>query len=206
GAIDDPAREAVRNFGDQQVDLLKNLIPRQALERQLEQLDYIRRREDFTIDEQAEIAAEVLDFAVNRQISTSADRALNRRLRNEAAALIRDAAYEPASLQVLEHFNIAAVDYENRRISQAEMLDAIEALGSVGTQEAAIRLTRYMEYLNTQTQNDRPVSTQVVLTVINNLRDLGYADAYSTLFYATMLEYPSRVQDALQEAVDEVRQ
>ncbi|AFG38244.1 hypothetical protein [Spirochaeta africana] len=205
-AIEDPAREAIRAFGDQQADLLQELIPGQPLERQLEQLSYVRRRDDLGQQQQAEIAAAVLRRAVDRQVSTTGDAVLNRRIRNDAAAMIRAAGYAGASPQVIEHFNVVAVDYENRRVSQADLLDAIDTLASVGTQNAAVRLTRYLDFLNTQTQNDRPVSTQIMLATVNGLRDLGHAESYSSLFYATMLNYPSRVQTALQDAIEAVQQ
>lgn len=206
-AIDRPARAAIAAFpADDRVTVFSDYIPKQELELQIDLLDYVWNTDDLAEEQKAAIAAAVLRVAVGRRLSTQENTRINRRVRLAATEIIRTVGYQPASDSVVEHFNLAALEYERRVINLSEFIDALNTLGSVGTAEASRRLTRYLEYMNTQTQNDRPVSTQLMLAVVNNLRDLAQPDAYNALFYATMLDYPTRVQTALQEAIQAVRQ
>ncbi|GAB6090028.1 hypothetical protein [Spirochaeta dissipatitropha] len=204
--IDQPAREGILAFGDRQVELLKTVIPREEVSLQIEMLAYVSRRDDLDPDLKAEIAQAVLRTAVDRHHAPATDVMMNRRLRSDATGIIAAAGYSPASREIIEHFNISLSDYDNRRITIADLLDSINAMGAIGTQDAAVRLSRYLDNLNTSTQNDRPVSTQIMLAVVNNLGRLGFEEAYNALFYATMLNYPARVKTALNEAISQVQQ
>ena len=96
---------------------------------------------------------------------------------------------------------------DRERITKNRLLEAIATLGSMGTAEAAERLTDYLELLNTYTEIDRPYDTQIMLATISNLQRLDAPSSYNALFSTTLLEnYPRRVRDAAREAMLSVAQ
>ena len=84
------------------------------------------------------------------------------------------------------------------------MLVAITALGSTGSEVAAVRLTQFLNLLNSYTENSRPYDTQITLSAVTNLGRLGDLVAYDALFYVTLLNYPQRVKEAARSALDAV--
>lgn len=130
-----------------------------------------------------------------------------RQVRYTAARILRDGSYEPATRELVLHFNQTILEFERRRISSGPLLEAIATLGATGSEDAAQRLTEYLELVNTYTESDRPYETQIVLAVIGNLEELGYPLSYNALFYTTLLEnYPSRVRERARQAMLSVTQ
>jgi hypothetical protein len=58
-----------------------------------------------------------------------------------------------------------------------------------------------MDIINVYTENDRQYDTQIVLAVVRNLHSLGHKVAYSSLLYATYLDYSSTIKAAVDKAV-----
>jgi hypothetical protein len=125
-----------------------------------------------------------------------------RRIRFAAAAVLREGSYSEATGEVVQHFNQTVLEFERGRITSGPLLEAIATLGAMGNEEAAERLTAYLELVNTYTETERPFDTQIVLAVITNLEILGSPSSYNALFYTTLLEnYPRRVRDRARQAM-----
>jgi HEAT repeat protein len=158
-------------------------------------------------DEKAPLALTTMDIALNVRPQNSQEQEAVRQLRFAAAAILRENSYSQATTAVIRHFNETVLEFDRGQTTQDRLLEAIAALGSMGSEEAAIRLTDYLELLNTYTEQDRPFETQIVLAVIGNLEILDYPGSYNALFMTTILEnYPDRVRDAAREASMEVAQ
>ncbi|TVR69660.1 MAG: HEAT repeat domain-containing protein [Spirochaetaceae bacterium] len=151
--------------------------------------------------EQRELSRELLADTLN--VSTSDLRAQEeaRQIRFAAAQILRDGRYDPATPQVIRHFNQTVLEFERGRISSGPLLEAVATVGAMGNEDAAQRLTQYLDLLNTYTESDRPQDTQIMLAVIGNLETLGSPIAYNSLFYTTMLEnYPRTVRERARQA------
>ncbi len=157
--------------------------------------------------ERLELAREVLRDAVGASASDLSAQEELRQTRFLAARILREGSYSDAAREVIRHFNQTVLEFERRRIGSAPLLEAIAAVGAMGTEEASARLTDYLDLLNTYTESDRPFDTQVVLAVIANLELLGFPGSYNVLSYTYMLEnYPRRVRDRAEQAMSSVRQ
>ncbi|WP_455382229.1 hypothetical protein [Salinispira pacifica] len=149
----------------------------------------------------SKFAAGVLGLAVDFK-SSSAEQQLT--LRNVRAILVRYLTQHPtpeAANPLVKNFNLTVQEFDTGRTTRDRLLESIAALGASGSDQAAARLSDYLNLLNTYTENDRSYDTQVVLAVINNLKTLGKQVAYQPLFYATLLKYPQRVLQAAQDAL-----
>ena len=125
-----------------------------------------------------------------------------RRIRFTAAQALREGEYSAATAEAVQHFNQTVLEFDRGRITSGPLLEAIATLGAMGNEEAAQRLTAYLELINTYTETDRPFDTQIVLAVITNLEILGSPSSYNALFYTTLLEnYPRRVRDRARQAM-----
>jgi hypothetical protein len=164
---------------------------------------------DPLLNDQAKLrlARRTLRKAVQSRPSDLSAQEAARQLRFEAAEVLREGEYSEASPTVIEHFNETVLEYDRGTITKNRLLEAIATLGSMGTEQAAIRLTDYLELLNTYTEIDRPYDTQVMLATIRNLERLSRPVASDALFYTTLLEsYPDRVRTAAREAMQSVSQ
>ena len=71
----------------------------------------------------------------------------------------------------------------------------------MGTHEAAVRLTLYLELINSYVDNGQAYDEQVVIAVIKNLELLGDLVAFDYLLYTGYLNYSERVKQAAREAL-----
>ncbi len=150
-------------------------------------------------------AAGALADALRASPRSADERESLRQLRYDAANIIRANEYTEATSVMVRHFNQTVLEYDRGITAKNRVLEAIAGLGIMGTEEAAARLTDYLELLNTYTEVDRPYDTQIVLATIVNLQTLDSPESYNELFYTTLLEnYPDRVKDAARQAMEAV--
>jgi hypothetical protein len=153
-------------------------------------------------DEQEPLIAQAaLNQALQATVSEPTVTAELRQLRYAAALVVSDAEYSEATRTMIRHFNQTVLEYDRGVTTRQRVLEAVAGLGAMDTDEAAVRLTDYLELLNTYTELDRPYDTQIVMAVIRNLQRLGRPGSYNALFYCTLLDYPSRVKEAAREAM-----
>ncbi len=158
---------------------------------------------DAQIDDatRSKIAAGVLNLAVNYR---TADEQALVTLKDTRASLVRYLTQHPvanAAGPLVQNFNLTVQEFDTGRTTRDRLLEAIAALGASNSDQAAARLSDYLNLLNTYTENDRSYDTQVILAVINNLKTLAKQVAYQPLYYATLLKYPERVLQAAQDAL-----
>ncbi len=147
------------------------------------------------------IGAGVLTLAVAFR---TADEQQSVMLRDVRAALVRNLTQYPGPEAVdalVRNFNLTVQEFDAGRTTRDRLLESIASLGASGADPAAARLSDFLNVLNTYTERDRSYDTQVVLAVINNLKILGKQLAYQSVYYATLLKYPSRVLQAAQDAL-----
>ncbi len=171
---------------------------KRALEVALEQ----QKMED---TKKAEIAEYALDIALHYTTSEIADRKIIREIRDIATGVLGDYKWGKATGLIISQFDTALLEYERGVANKDSLLAAINALGNMGTHEAAERLTLYLNILNAFTENKKPYDTQIMLAVIGNLGKLGDKVAYDDLMYTKYLSYSNEIKDAAQKAIKNLK-
>lgn len=162
---------------------------------------YLLGSDQLSGSEKSELARAAMVEALSRSTTNVEQLEALRQVRYQALSQIVSSGYGEATSALIRHFNRTVQEYDAGRVQKSRILDAIDGLGAMGTEAASARLSRYLELLNTRTENDRPTDTQLTLAVVRNLGRLSQEVAYNPLFYASLLEYPARVQTAIEEAL-----
>ena len=120
---------------------------------------------------------------------------------NELASL----AWAPATDLLVQNFDAALTEYGRGALPVSDVNLSISALGSMGTHEAAVRLSLYLDLIGTHVQRGQSVNESVVLAVINSLSRLQDPVAIENLLSVQSLSYPDAVKRAAREAVDNLQ-
>lgn len=195
------AVEAMQSLEGDPVQLAIDALAGRDPEDKIEAFRFYMESDIYNEEQKALLAQAALNQALQATVSDPTITAEVRQLRYEAALVISDAEYGAATRTMIRHFNQTVLEYDRGVASRQRVLEAVAGLGAMDSDEAAVRLTDYLELLNTYTELDRPYDTQIVLAVIRNLQRLGRPGSYNALFYCTLLDYPSRVKEAAREAM-----
>ncbi|MBN2533597.1 MAG: hypothetical protein JXB88_11925 [Spirochaetales bacterium] len=122
-------------------------------------------------------------------------------IRYLAAEFLSKKGWAPAAGLMIEHFDQAIADLDNGRVRKSFLIQAIEGLGNMRSHEAAKRLTLYLEYINSFTENGNTCDEQIVLAVIHALEVIGDRIASKALLYSRYLHYSEAVKAAAQRAL-----
>lgn len=202
-AISATAVEAMESLNTPVFDLMVRELEQSNLSRKREIFDLVRASEILDDDQVVRFAVETIRDALNATPASLAEENALRALRIEAARAVLGNETEDMTRTLVDHFNRTYLEFDRGQVTRSALLEAIALLGGTGSQDAARRLGRYLELLNSYTENDRPYDTQVVLAVLDNLRRLGFRTVYNTVFYVTLLDqYPSRVIQAARATLD----
>ncbi|MFW6337374.1 MAG: hypothetical protein ACOC25_00495 [Alkalispirochaetaceae bacterium] len=199
--ISNSAVEAMQSLEGDEVQLAIDALAGRDPEEKMEAFSFLVRSGLYSAEEEPVIAQAALNQALEATVSEPTVTAELRQLRYEAAQVIGDAGHSDATRTMIRHFNQTVLEYDRGVTTRQRVLEAVAGLGAMDTDEAAVRLTDYLELLNTYTELDRPYDTEIVMAVIRNLERLGRPGSYNALFYCTLLDYPSRVKDAAREAM-----
>lgn len=204
--VADAIAQVLPEIGANSVDLATDAVLARQIDQRLPAYLYLQNIDYLSGDEALELGRRVLGPAI---AGRPQDLVAQQQLRELRYTIVNDLAaggYGTATREIIRHFNDAVLDFDRGRTDKTPVLEAIAALGSMGTEEAALRLTEYLELVNTYTELDRSYDTQVTLATITNLERLAQPASYNALFIATLLEnYPSQVREAAQEALGSVQ-
>jgi len=156
-------------------------------------------------EEKARVAEVALEVGIFTTAGDAESRQVTRDMRRVALSILSDQKWSKATPLVIEHFGMTLVEYERGIVANDYLIDAINGLGSMGTHEAAERLTLYLELLNSYTEHGRSYDERIVLTVLDNLWKLGDKVAFANLSYTQYLDYSNEVKKAARRAIDNLK-
>ncbi len=156
-------------------------------------------------EKRGELAEVALSVGVNSQSPTPVDQVALVDMRALAARELIAQSWQKASPVAIRHFYDFQVSYNRGQVSKNNFLEAIALLGAVGTPEAALALSIFMQLINTETEQGKNYDTQITLAVINNLGKLGDKAAFDYLLYVGYLQYPDNVKAAAKDALQKLR-
>ncbi|MFP4330981.1 MAG: hypothetical protein ACLFP6_09695 [Spirochaetaceae bacterium] len=199
--ISDAAEESLAALEGDTVELSIDALDGRDPGEKYEAFDYLIDSDLLTEEDRPVVAQAALNQALEATVSDPTISEEIRQLRYDASEVVRQARFGEATRSMIRHFNQTVLEYERGVTTRQRVLEAVSGLGAMDTDEAAVRLTDYLELLNTYTELDRPYDSQIVMEVIANLERLGRPDSYNALFYCTLLDYPNRVKEAAREAM-----
>ncbi|MFP4374447.1 MAG: hypothetical protein ACLFPO_08950 [Spirochaetaceae bacterium] len=205
--ISTAAREAMYDLEGDVVQLAAQSIGNRSPEEKLQALEFFVDEEELSGEQKSAIAAAAVRDALSTETRSRSTEDTLRDVRFLAVEVITENEYAEATDAMISHFDQTFLSFDRGEVTRARVLDAVAGLGSMGTEEAAERLSSFLELLNGYTENDRAYDTRIVMATIRNLERLGYPVAYNSLFYASILEaYPSQVQTAAEEAMAAIQE
>ena len=203
--VNDSAAEALGKidgyFTDHIIQVIRSSIP----EEKLAALKAAYSQDNLSRDDKASIAVVALDIGLYSDPVSSNDEKMLRELRYEAVRQITALNWAGVTDNLVKHFDNTVFELEQGLCKKVNLIEAIDALGISGTHDAAVRLTLYLEVLNSYTENGEIVDEQIVLNVIRNLGELGDNTAFDYLLYTGYLNYSGTVQRAAREALKNLK-
>lgn len=150
----------------------------------------------------ANIALYGLDVALHAAARDAIERQIARDIRFTAAKLLSEKSWSAASSLALEHFDLVLTEYDRGLATKAQLTEAMDFLGNMGSDEAASRLTLYLVLVNSATEQGKGYDEEVVLAVLRNLKKLGDTVAFDDIVLVQWLPYSETVRAAAREALE----
>lgn len=157
-------------------------------------------RDGMTNEERAEVALTALRVGNGLALSDPSGAAQVREMRILAARTLRELNWAEASSELIEHFDLCILEYDRGIGAKSALLEAIAALGSTGTREAAVRLALYLDVINSFVESNQGYDEQITLAVVRNLGELRSKAGLNALLYLGYLDYSKTIRDAAEEA------
>lgn len=199
--VTNEARLALDKIEGNRLELASDVLNRKTPSEKDSAFSFFMDGDYIPEEDKGALAQRALTIALSTHPQGVQERSAVRAFRYHAATQVRERGYADATGAIIRHFNLTVAEFDRGEAAMTRLLEAIASLGAMGNDQAAQRLTEYLDSLNTYTEQDRPYDTQVVLATIQNLRSLSYPGSYNALFLTTTLEnYPDRVRDAAREA------
>jgi hypothetical protein len=153
--------------------------------------------------------AALAEFALDVGLHTSApdvpSRGLLRELRVLAARSLHDRSSPRTSQLLVEHLESTIAEADRGLADAGALIEAVSALGAVGSGEAAVRLTQYLARINAATEKGKGYDEQVTGTVIENLGRLADKVAFDELMFTQYLNYSNAIKTAARAAIARLR-
>ena len=159
----------------------------------------------FSDKDKCDIAEFTLNVALNTTLNSTEEKALARETRYQAVNFLSEKKWSNSTQLVIAHFNQVIADMDKGLATKNNLIDAIRALGNMQNHEAANRLTLYLDLINSYTENGRVYDEQIVLAVIDSLKNLGDMVANGSLLYTKYLNYSDLVKKAATDAIKNLK-
>lgn len=198
------ARTALYKIEGDFKELILRVIEQNQLPEKLEALRIAQDNESLSGPDKAEIAAASLEKGLHAPATDDEDREYLRQLRFESVRVLTAYEWSAAAENVILHFDRTLQEYTLKIGRMNNVIEAIEALGSMGTHKAAERLSVYLDVLNSRKEGEKDVEEEIVLAVIQNLGELGDSVAFDCLLYAQFLDYSEKIRRAARDAANKL--
>ncbi|MBI9108236.1 MAG: hypothetical protein JEZ04_15910 [Spirochaetales bacterium] len=188
-------------FTDHIIQVIRSSVP----EEKLAALKAAYGQNSLTREDKASIAIVGLDIGLYSEVLDTEAEGFLRELRYEAVRELTALNWSGGTDNLIQHFDNTVFEYEQKLCRKVNLIEAMDALGTSGSHDAAVRLTIYLEVLNSYTENGQIVDEQIILSVIRNLSELGDNTAFDYLLYTGYLNYSGSVKRAAREALKNLK-
>jgi len=199
------AKEALLTIKGDFKEMILGVIKDRSLPEKKLALEMAVDSDKLTDDQKGQIAEFSLDVSLHTSASETAGRTILRDMRFIAARALRDRKWSKATSLLIEHMDMTISEYDRGLVDKNSLLDALAALGVMGTHEAAVRLTQYLVLVNSYTEKSKGFDEGIVRVIVDNLGALGDKVAFDDLMYTQYLNYPTSVKKAARAALDKLK-
>ncbi len=161
--------------------------------------------EKLSSDQKGQLAEFALDVALHTSAPDNAGKEALRAMRFTSAQALRERKWAAATPLLMENLDMTIVEYDRGLADKRCLLEAVAALGAVGTHEAAVRLTQYLVLLNSYTEKGKGFDEQIVLTLLDNIGALGDKIAFDDLMYTQYLGYSAPIKKSARVALEKLK-
>jgi hypothetical protein len=204
-AVHDAALSALRSMKGDLAQGLLNVVSRNRWKDRPAALDMAMHEASLSTSEKAEIATAALKEALGPTPQEPMSAEAQAKLLESAASDLGNLGWAPASALLVESLNRAIDGYTAKRMDAVELVSFIDALGACGTHEAAVRLTLYLDLVNSSVQAGRPYDADIVTAIIANLGRLGDSVSQNDLMFVQYLPYSDSIKADAREVVSNLR-
>jgi len=156
-------------------------------------------------EDQGRLAEAALASSLDWKGDSPVEQAAMRKLRLASVRQIGALHWQRAAPLAIRHFRLLLGDYQDGKGAEEDLLDAITCLGAMGSSDAALALSLYLQLINGQTEQGKPYDQALLLGVIRALGSLGDKVAFDYLLYIGYLQYPEAIKDAAKEALQDLK-
>ncbi|MBN2736461.1 MAG: hypothetical protein JXR70_05730 [Spirochaetales bacterium] len=199
------AEKAILQLEGDPKDLYLSVIKDRPMDEKLDALKTLLRSADFKDTEKAEVALAALEVALHTNLSDSDEKQTARLIRYTATEELSRQKWTAAANLIIEHFNQSIDEFDKGVSAKIFLISAITALGNMQNNNAAKRLTLYLDLLNSYTEHSQPYDEQIVLSVIQSLESLADSISSSTLLYTRYLNYNDTIKKAALKALQSLK-
>jgi len=160
---------------------------------------------DFTPADRGEIAENALDISLSYIAPVESDQNYLDELRYASILVLTEQRWSRATTLVIKHFYRLQTDYANGKATKSRFIEAIRALGAMGTSEAAQALSLQLGLINSTMERTKEFDEEVLIAVIEALGNIGDKVAFDYLLYIGYLPYPDSIQTAAREAMNRLK-
>ena len=155
--------------------------------------------------ERGELAQTALEISLDLASTDSGNNADINALRYNAVQVLTGLRWTRASPHVIQHFYRVQSDFQNNLAPKDRFLEAITCLGAMGTFESSQVLALQLGYYNSRTEYSGEYDSDIILTLVQALGDIGDKAAFDYLLYISYLNYPEHIQIAARDALNRLR-
>lgn len=184
---------------------LINLFTKAPVEQKLMVLKLIKNSSEIPEFVKGQLAQKSLSMSIINIDEEQDISPAQNKLMSESVNLLAQTNWSMSSEVVADYFPLAQSLYQKEQISAEDFISIIQSCTQIASQNMVLPLIKYLNFLNRSTQENKPVNTQVVLSVINSLGGLGDKQAFDELLFVTYLDYTQEVLEAAKSALDNLK-
>lgn len=184
---------------------LINLFTKAPVEQKLMVLNLIKNSSEIPEFVKGQLAQKSLSMSIINIDEEQDISPAQNKLMSESVNLLAQTNWSMSSEVVADYFPLAQSLYQKEQISAEDFISIIQSCTQIASQNMVLPLIKYLNFLNRSTQENKPVNTQVVLSVINSLGGLGDKQAFDELLFVTYLDYTQEVLEAAKSALDNLK-
>ena len=184
---------------------LINLFTKAPVEQKLMVLNLIKNSSEIPEFVKGQLAQKSLSLSIINIDEEQDISPAQNKLMSESVNLLAQTNWSMSSEVVVDYFPLAQNLCQKEQISAEDFISIIQSCTQIASQNMVLPLIKYLNFLNRSTQENKPVNTQVVLSVINSLGGLGDKQAFDELLFVTYLDYTQEVLEAAKSALDNLK-
>jgi hypothetical protein len=155
--IDEKAIDALYSIEGDFQDMILRVLDENPLNEKLEALRIGLSNEELTDEEKGEIAQSALAKGLYGTATDPEEREILRQIRYESIRVLTKLSWSVATEDVIEHFDQTLQEKILGIGRTSHVIDAIRCLGAMNTHEAAVRLSLYLDLLNSDVERGKSV-------------------------------------------------